>query len=109
MSTTAGRSHRRSCGWIWAVRAGRCGLETCVAMTPPLTYNVSIRRKVHVQRKLCQEELMAPTTKPRIPLNEERVLAAAVVLADEGGIDALTMRKLADRLGVKAMSLYNHV
>ena len=52
---------------------------------------------------------MAPKTKTRIPLSEERVLEAAVVLADEGGIDALTMRKLADRLGVKAMSLYNHV
>ena len=52
---------------------------------------------------------MAPTTKPRVPLSEERVLEAAVALADEGGIDALTMRKLADRLGVKAMSLYNHV
>src|SRR3954451_12759208 len=52
---------------------------------------------------------MASKTKPRIPLSEERVLEAAVVLADEGGIDALTMRKIADRLGVQAMSLYNHV
>ena len=52
---------------------------------------------------------MAPTTKPRIPLSRERVLEAAVALADEGGIDALSMRKLADQLGVKAMSLYNHV
>ncbi len=30
-------------------------------------------------------------------------------LADDGGIDALTMRKLAQQLGVEAMSLYNHV
>ena len=30
-------------------------------------------------------------------------------LADEGGIEALSMRKLAQELGVKAMSLYNHV
>ncbi len=47
--------------------------------------------------------------KARPPLSKERVLRAAVVLADEGGIEALSMRKLADELGVKAMSLYNHV
>jgi len=37
------------------------------------------------------------------------VLRAALALADEGGIDALSMRKLAQELGVEAMSLYNHV
>jgi AcrR family transcriptional regulator len=37
------------------------------------------------------------------------VLRAAMALADEGGIDALSMRKLAQELGVEAMSLYNHV
>jgi AcrR family transcriptional regulator len=37
------------------------------------------------------------------------VLRAAVALADEAGIEALTMRKLGLRLGVEAMSLYNHV
>ena len=46
---------------------------------------------------------------PRVPLNRERVLRAAVLLADEDGIDALTMRELGVRLGVEAMSLYNHV
>jgi AcrR family transcriptional regulator len=45
----------------------------------------------------------------RRPLNRDRVLEAAVELADEVGIDALTMRKLAEMLGVEAMSLYNHV
>ena len=45
----------------------------------------------------------------RIPLSRERVLRAAVELADEAGIEALTMRKLGQRLGVEAMSLYNHV
>jgi AcrR family transcriptional regulator len=45
----------------------------------------------------------------RVPLNRERVLEAAVRLADEGGIEALSMRKLAQALGVEAMSLYNHV
>jgi AcrR family transcriptional regulator len=42
-------------------------------------------------------------------LNRERVLRAAVGLADEDGIASLTMRKLAQALGVEAMSLYYHV
>jgi AcrR family transcriptional regulator len=46
---------------------------------------------------------------PRVPLSRERVLRAAIALADEGGIEALSMRKLAKELGVEAMSLYNHV
>jgi AcrR family transcriptional regulator len=45
----------------------------------------------------------------RTPLNRERVLRAAVRLADEAGIDALSMRRLGQELGVEAMSLYNHV
>jgi AcrR family transcriptional regulator len=57
--------------------------------------------------------LMARTTgakaEPRIPLSRERVLHAAIALADEGGIQALSMRRLAKELGVEAMSLYNHV
>ncbi len=47
--------------------------------------------------------------RPRTPLNRERVLMAAISLADDEGIDALTMRRLGRRLGVEAMSLYNHV
>ncbi|HVR13692.1 MAG TPA: TetR/AcrR family transcriptional regulator C-terminal domain-containing protein [Gaiellaceae bacterium] len=45
----------------------------------------------------------------RIPLSRERVLSAAIALADESGIESLSMRKLAERLGVEAMSLYNHI
>src|SRR5690349_13897787 len=45
----------------------------------------------------------------RTPLSAERVLRAAVRLADEGGLEELSMRKLARSLGVEAMSLYNHV
>ena len=45
----------------------------------------------------------------RQPLSRERVLAGAIEVADEGGIDALTMRGLAEHLGVEAMSLYYHV
>lgn len=37
------------------------------------------------------------------------MLRAAVRLADEGGLEALTMRRLGQALGVEAMSLYNHV
>ncbi len=42
-------------------------------------------------------------------LNRERVLRAAVDLADECGIDSVTMRELGRRLEVKAASLYNHI
>jgi AcrR family transcriptional regulator len=45
----------------------------------------------------------------RAPLSRDRVLQAAVALADEGGIGALSMRKLGQVLRVEAMSLYNHV
>jgi AcrR family transcriptional regulator len=45
----------------------------------------------------------------RAPLSRDRVLIAAVALADQGGISALSMRKLGEALGVEAMSLYNHV
>ena len=47
--------------------------------------------------------------KARAPLSRERVLRAAVEMADERGIEALTMRALGQELGVEAMSLYNHV
>jgi len=42
-------------------------------------------------------------------LDRERILAVAVELADEDGIDALSMRRLGQRLGVDPMSLYYHV
>ncbi|MFC6086552.1 TetR/AcrR family transcriptional regulator [Sphaerisporangium aureirubrum] len=45
----------------------------------------------------------------REPLNREKVLTAALELADEEGLEGLSMRRLAKRLGVEAMSLYNHV
>jgi AcrR family transcriptional regulator len=52
---------------------------------------------------------MTATRRPRPALSRDRVLAAAVALADEIGIDALSMRRLGESLGVEAMSLYNHV
>jgi AcrR family transcriptional regulator len=45
----------------------------------------------------------------RAPLTKERVLQAAVGLADRGGIESLTMRRLGPELGVDAMALYRHV
>jgi AcrR family transcriptional regulator len=45
----------------------------------------------------------------RAALTRERVLRAALAIADESGIESLSMRLLGRRLGVEAMSLYNHV
>jgi AcrR family transcriptional regulator len=45
----------------------------------------------------------------RARLTRERVLRAAIGLADTSGIQSLSMRKLGVELGVEAMSLYNHV
>ena len=47
--------------------------------------------------------------KSRAPLTRDRALAVAVSLADVAGIEAVTMRRLAQELGVEAMSLYHHV
>ena len=47
--------------------------------------------------------------KARIPLSRDRVLHAAIELADAAGVEALTMRRLGEHLGVEAMSLYRHV
>jgi AcrR family transcriptional regulator len=50
-----------------------------------------------------------PNAESRARLNRDRVLRAAIALADANGIESLTMRKLGVELGVEAMSLYNHV
>ncbi len=50
-----------------------------------------------------------PESATPVPLSRDRILRAGLRLADAGGIEALSMRKLAQELGVKAMSLYNHV
>jgi AcrR family transcriptional regulator len=52
------------------------------------------------------------TTSPaekRLPLSRERVLNGALDVADAEGVDSLTMRRLAEHLGVKPMALYHHV
>lgn len=45
----------------------------------------------------------------RPPLTRDRILATAVEIADERGVASVTMREVASRLGVEAMSLYNHI
>lgn len=50
-----------------------------------------------------------PRTRRRAPLTRERVMRAAVRVADREGIVAVSMRRLGQALGVEAMALYNHV
>ena len=56
-------------------------------------------------------KLLTPdrTATRRRPLSRDRVLRAAIRLADEGGLEAVSMRKLGQSLRVEAMSLYKHV
>ena len=48
-------------------------------------------------------------TEPRESLSRDRILRAAVAVADRGGVDDLSMRKVAKELGVVPMALYRHV
>ncbi len=51
----------------------------------------------------------AQASDQRIPLSRQRIVDAALRCIDDRGLDALSMHKLGAELGVKAMSLYNHV
>jgi len=61
-----------------------------------------------MQNKLSNQTA-TPKTEVRESLTRERVLRAAVAIADRDGIDSLSMRKLGLELDVKAMSLYNYI
>jgi TetR/AcrR family transcriptional regulator, tetracycline repressor protein len=50
-----------------------------------------------------------PERRKRQPLDPAQIVRAALALLDEVGLDELTMRRLAQRLGVKAASLYRHI
>jgi AcrR family transcriptional regulator len=51
-----------------------------------------------------------PEPSPRpVPLDRERIVAAAVALADEGGLEAVSLRKVAARLGAGPMRLYGYI
>jgi AcrR family transcriptional regulator len=52
---------------------------------------------------------MSTKASARAPLSRDRILAEALRMADEGGLESLSMRKLGQALGVEAMSLYHHV
>ena len=51
----------------------------------------------------------AQSAATRAPLSRARILGAAVVAADEGGLEGLSMRRLGQALGVDPMALYRHV
>jgi AcrR family transcriptional regulator len=65
------------------------------------------REMVNMQSKTTKPSNPKTETRPR--LNRQIVLQTALELADRDGIDGLTMRKLAQELGIEAMSLYHHV
>jgi AcrR family transcriptional regulator len=58
---------------------------------------------------MMQMALSATPAKPRNRLTRDRVLSAAITHADADGLEALTMRQLAEMLGVAPMALYRHV
>lgn len=76
----------------------RCTLYTCQAAR-------SVRAGDRAAGRMA-ERAEAPR---RAPLNRDRVLRAAVALADGAGIETLSMRNLARDLGVVPMALYKHV
>ena len=54
-------------------------------------------------------QVATQASEPRTPLSRDRVLRAAVAIADADGLEAVTMRRIGDALGAEAMSLYYHV
>lgn len=52
---------------------------------------------------------MSPRTGPSGPLSRDRIVAVAIEIADADGLDGVTMRRIAERVGAGAMSLYRHV
>src|SRR5262249_16951602 len=67
------------------------------------------RQKTHPREGEHMTTPVNRSPESRIPLRRERILGAAVELADTGGIAALSMRKLGQELGVDAMMLYRRV
>src|SRR3954465_5009340 len=94
--------------WVVTIPPSRVGLR-CKAYA----YNVSWSRgpRPCSRAPVTRGALVPPTDRSagRGRLSRERVLGAAVLLADAGGLEALTMRRLGEELGVEAMSLYKHV
>src|SRR4051812_15100730 len=87
-------------------------------MSPPFTYTVRERgrrgqeevdqEKTRTRRRVSGEEAAGRRgRRPRHALGD--VVAAAVAVADDEGLGAVSMRSVAARLGTGAMSLYNYV
>lgn len=60
-------------------------------------------------RRLWMPEEERTGREPRVGLSRSRIVPAAIELADEGGLEAVSMSRLAQRLGFTTMSLYRHV
>jgi AcrR family transcriptional regulator len=73
------------------------------AVNPNLTSRATMRGEVQMATQAIAK------AQPRERLTRERVLRAAIAHADAGGLEALTMRTLAEVLGVAPMALYRHV
>jgi len=74
-----------------------------------ITYTVSLSSPVDA---IALHQMNSPARSSAdisLPLSRDRILNTALRIADEDGIEALSMRRIAQALGVKAMSLYNHV
>ena len=52
---------------------------------------------------------MTPAPANRTPLTRERIIAQALAIVDDSGVDSLSMRRLGQRLGVDPMAVYYHV
>lgn len=61
------------------------------------------------KRSSARAKRSQPTQEPGEPLSRERIVTVAIELLDAQGLDKLSMRRLADRLGAGVMSLYWHV
>src|SRR5438309_6430213 len=86
-----------------AVDVGRACVAIISSLPFDAAYGVSLWRK-HRTYTVSLSRRSLP-----VPLSKDRVLRASVDLADREGMEALSMRRLGQELGVEAMSLYNHV
>lgn len=66
---------------------------------------VDLRRKL----ELLWGDRVRPSRGPKPELSRDRIVAAAIEVADADGLPALSMRRVAERLGFTTMSLYRHV
>lgn len=68
-----------------------------------------VKKETAIQRKVVEMSRQMEGPPLRTPLSRDREVRAAVALADDGGLESLSMRKLAEELDTAPMSLYRHV